>query len=174
MSLDEEYPNTHRNLTARLRALLETVPRLPEGEREDLATALNSMADTARDLDDIVQRLLNEPHTPEEIGELLIAFELTTEQIRGHSDTIDGKLYDIGDRLKAVRLCRWREVVTGVWQALAPLCLGRIADSPAREAWGETVPTNRVERTRVDRRVRISRFPAAIALATDLLSRINT
>ncbi len=28
---------------------------------------------------------------------------MTTEQIRGHSDTIDGKLYEIGDRLKAVK-----------------------------------------------------------------------
>ena len=37
------------------------------------------------------------------LGELLIAFELTTEQIRGHSDTIDGKLYEIGDRLKGVK-----------------------------------------------------------------------
>ena len=103
MSLDEEYPKAFRNVTARLRALLEIVPGLPEREREDIATALNAMADKARDLDDIVQRLLNEPHTPEEIGELLIAFEMTTEQIRGHSDTIDGKLYEIGDRLKAVK-----------------------------------------------------------------------
>jgi hypothetical protein len=103
-SLDEEYPKTFRNLTSRLRAVLEIVPDLPQREREDLATALNAMADQARDLDDIVQRLLNEPHTPREIGELLIAFELTTEQIRGHSDTIDGNLYEIGDRLKAEEL----------------------------------------------------------------------
>ncbi len=104
MSLDEEYPKAFRNVTARLRALLEVDPGLPERQREDIAMSLNAMADKARDLDDIVQRLLNEPHTPEEIGELLIAFELTTEQIRGHSDTIDGKLYEIGDRLKAAKL----------------------------------------------------------------------
>lgn len=71
-------------------------------EREELALALNQMADKARDLDEIMDRLLNEPHSPAEIGELLIAFELTTEQIRGHSDTIDGKMYKIGDRLKGV------------------------------------------------------------------------
>ena len=57
MSLDEEYPKTFRNVTARLRALLEIVPGLPEREREDLAMALNAMADKARDLDDIVNRL---------------------------------------------------------------------------------------------------------------------
>ena len=49
---------------------------------------------------DLVRRLVEEEHTPAEIGELLIAFELTTEQLRGYSDTVDGKLYEIGDRLK--------------------------------------------------------------------------
>jgi hypothetical protein len=92
-----------RNISPRLRSLLAVVPDLAERERDDLATALNAMADKARDLDDIVQRLLNEPHTPEEIGQLLIAFELTSEQIRGHSDTINGKLYELGDRLKGVK-----------------------------------------------------------------------
>ena len=65
-----------------------------------IADTLNDMANLASDLNDIVSRLVNEEHTPGEIGELLIAFELTTEQIRGHSDTIDGKLYALGDRLK--------------------------------------------------------------------------
>jgi hypothetical protein len=80
--------------------LLERVPDLGAGDREELALALNQMADKAHDLDDIMDRLLKESHTPAEVGELLIAFELTTEQLRGHSDTIDGKLYEIGDRLK--------------------------------------------------------------------------
>ncbi len=102
MELDEEYPKTCRHRTARIRALLEQVPDLTAGEREDLALAMNQMADKARDLDEIVDRLLDEPHTPAEVGELLIAFELTTEQIRGHSDAIDGKLYQVADRLKGV------------------------------------------------------------------------
>jgi hypothetical protein len=103
MALDEEYPKTKRDFVSRLSALLEGDPGLSGEEREELALALNVMADKARDLDEIVQCLLNEPHTPAEIGELLIAFELTTEQLRGHSDTIDGKLYEIGDRLKALK-----------------------------------------------------------------------
>jgi hypothetical protein len=102
VELDEDYPKTCRRRTAQLLALLQRVSDLPPREREDLAISMNQMADKARDLDDIVDRLLNEPHTPVEIGELLTAFELTTEQIRGHSDTIDGKLYDIADRLKGV------------------------------------------------------------------------
>jgi hypothetical protein len=92
MELDEEYPKTCRKQTARLRALLECVPGREAREREESAMALNAMADKACDLDEIVQRLLNEPHTPKEIGELLIAFELTLEQIRGYSDDVDGKL----------------------------------------------------------------------------------
>jgi hypothetical protein len=103
MELDEEYPKTCRRRTAQFRGLLEKVaPHLTARERDDLAMSLNEMADKAKDLDEIVDRLLNEPHTPEEIGELLTAVELTTEQIRGHSDTIDGKLYDIADRIKGV------------------------------------------------------------------------
>jgi hypothetical protein len=101
MGLEEQYPKTHRGRTARILRLLELAPGMDPKECEDLAISLNQMADKARDLDEIVNRLLNEDHTPAEIGELLIAVELTTEQLRGHSDVIDGKLYEIGDRLKA-------------------------------------------------------------------------
>lgn len=101
MELDEEYPKTCRKRTARIEDLLAQVSALNAEEREAIALSLNSMADKARDLDDIVDRLLNEPHSPAEIGQLLIALELTTEQLRGHSETIDGKLYEIAERLNA-------------------------------------------------------------------------
>src|SRR5436190_1366880 len=104
MELDEEYPRTNRRRTGRIQALLERLSALEPREREDLAVSLNQMADKARDLDDILNRLLDEPHSRKEIGELLVAFELTTEQIRGHSDVIDGKLYDVADRLAAADL----------------------------------------------------------------------
>jgi hypothetical protein len=102
VSLDEDYPKTHTNLMGTLRALLAQDRELSAKDQEDLAISLNEMFDKARDLEDIMNRLLNEKHTPAEVGELLIAFELTTEQIRGHSDVIDGKLYEIGDRLRGV------------------------------------------------------------------------
>jgi hypothetical protein len=79
--------------------LLESVSDLAPADREEIAMSMNAMADKATDLTEIVDRLLSGRHPPEEIGELLIAFELTTEQIRGHSDIIDGKLYDIADAL---------------------------------------------------------------------------
>jgi hypothetical protein len=99
MGLEEDYPKTSRGLMARWRQLLAVVPDLDLKARETLALALNELADHARDLDDIMNRLLDEPHTPAEVGDLLIAVELTLEQIRGYSDDVDGKLYEIGDRL---------------------------------------------------------------------------
>lgn len=100
MSLIEEYPKMRRDFTVQLRTLLQRVPGLGPGECEEYALAINDMADKAHDLDEIVRRLIAGQHSPAELGELLIAFELTTEQLRGASDIINGKLYDIGDRLK--------------------------------------------------------------------------
>jgi len=100
MSLVEEYPKTRRDFTTPLRLLLQRVPGLGPREGADYALAINEMADKAHDLDDIVRRLIEGQHSPAELGQLLIALELTTEQFRGASDIINGKLYEIGDRLK--------------------------------------------------------------------------
>jgi hypothetical protein len=99
-----EYPKTFRQTLPRFRELLAQDDALSAEQRDELARALSDMADKARDLDDIASRLLEEPHTPQEVGELLIAFELTTEQLRGSSDDIDGKLYEVGDRLRSSAL----------------------------------------------------------------------
>jgi hypothetical protein len=103
MSLDEEYPKTFRKQSAKLSQLLDRDKQLGDESREEIGESVNCMAELATDLVDIVNRLVGEHHTSAEIGELLIAFELTTEQLRGHSDAINGKLYEIGDRLKAVK-----------------------------------------------------------------------
>jgi hypothetical protein len=100
MSILDAYPKTNRNHTAQLRALLQQVPGLGPRDREDLAAAMNSMADKAWDLNEIFERLLREGHDPCTLAELLTAFQLTTEQLRGDSDMLDGKLYDCADRLK--------------------------------------------------------------------------
>jgi hypothetical protein len=100
VSLDEDYPKNHANHVRALCGLLAADPDLDPDTREEVAIALNEVTDKASDLLDILHRLLHEDHTQAEVGELLIALELTTEQIRGHSDTFDGKLYEIGDRLK--------------------------------------------------------------------------
>jgi hypothetical protein len=106
VELDEEYPKTCRKRTGRIKALLEVAPDLGAKDRDKIALSLNQLADKARDLDDIMDRLVNEPHTVAEIGELLIALEMTVEQIRGHSDVINGKLHDMGERLKSLTPAR--------------------------------------------------------------------
>ena len=103
MSLDEEYPKARRNATRQLGALLKSDTALKANEREEVVLGLNNLADKARDLDEIFGRLLNEPHTKAKVGELLIAFQLTLGQILGASEFVNGKLYDIGDRLKGVK-----------------------------------------------------------------------
>ena len=75
MSLDEQYPKTNTNETARWRALLQKDAQLDKQEVDELAMALNVIADLATDIVDINQRLLHEAHTPAGIGELLIAIE---------------------------------------------------------------------------------------------------
>jgi hypothetical protein len=100
MSLLERYPKTHRDAKKRLEAVLQRVPGLGPRQCEDFALAINNMADKAVDLNEIFQHILDRDTSEEELAELLIAFELTTEQIRGDSDTINGQFYELGDRLK--------------------------------------------------------------------------
>ncbi|MBY0527166.1 MAG: hypothetical protein K2R98_27470 [Gemmataceae bacterium] len=104
MSLDEDYPKAKRDARGRLRSLLEPDSALTERERQEIAMGLNILGDNARDLDEILDRLVNETHTPAEVGELLIAFQLTLGQVLGASDLVNGRLYDVGDRMKAVQL----------------------------------------------------------------------
>lgn len=100
MSFSERYPLTHRDAVRRLQEVLGQVPGLSPRDREDLAVAINNMADKACDLDDIFRQLVERDPPPDEVAELLTAFELTTEQIRGDSDSINGRLYDLADRLR--------------------------------------------------------------------------
>lgn len=103
MPLEDEYPKSSRNATRQLAELLKPDRELGSQERDEVAMGLNLLADKARDLDEIFGRLLHEPHTRGEVGELLIAFQLTLGQILGASDFVNGKLYDVGDRLKGVK-----------------------------------------------------------------------
>lgn len=100
MGLEEHYPKHHTNHVRKLCSLLTLAPHLDVRAREDIALAVNEMADKAADLVDVMRRLVEEKHTPEEVGDLLIAFELTTEQIRGQAESVEGKLYEVGDALR--------------------------------------------------------------------------
>jgi len=96
------YPKMHRDCAGQLRGLLAQVSGLSQTHCQELAMAINDMADKANDLNEILERLLEPGQSSATLGDLLIAFELTTEQLRGASDVIDGKLFDIGDQLKGL------------------------------------------------------------------------
>jgi methyl-accepting chemotaxis protein len=98
----ERYPKMKRNATERLRAVLSNVPGLSPRHGEDLALAINDMADKAHDLNDIFEQLLRKTLDAEELAELLAAFELTAEQLRGGSDEVNGRLYELSDRLRQI------------------------------------------------------------------------
>lgn len=101
MSILEEYPKSPRHAVAQLRKLLERIPGSEPKDREDVAQAINGVADKARDLDEIFHRLTQGPLDDNELADLLIAFELTVEALRGYSGSIiDGILFEYGDCLR--------------------------------------------------------------------------
>lgn len=100
MSSLELYPKTHRDCLSRLKSVLQHVPALDSRDCEDLAAAMNNLADKACDLDEIFQKLTQGDPSSKELADLLVAFQLTVEQLRGYSEELDGKLYDLADRLR--------------------------------------------------------------------------
>src|SRR5262245_15753403 len=100
MSFSDRYPLTKRNEVSRLRAVLSRVPGLSARQGEDLALAINDIADKAADLNDIFTQLICGDHAPEDLADLLSAFKLTIEQIRGGSDATHVRLHELSDRLR--------------------------------------------------------------------------
>ncbi len=100
--LAKEYPRTNTNRTARLTDLLKPVPGLKPSERKDIAHALTVIADKALDLDEIMNRILDEKHSLEEIAELLVAFAEMTNYVCSYRRNLSPRLYEIFDRLKGL------------------------------------------------------------------------
>ncbi len=95
-----EYPKAHRQLKPPLVALLDHFQNLKPGIRNETANRINVIADKARDLDEIAQRLVNERHTPEEIAELLYAFQEMAGYIRSYSAKLAFPIMEIFDHVK--------------------------------------------------------------------------
>jgi len=98
--LADEYPKANRQLTPRLVDVLEHFQNLKPGVRKETANRIQVIADKARDLDEIGQRLVNERHTPEEIAELLYAFQEMAGYIRSYSDKLAISIMEIFDHAK--------------------------------------------------------------------------
>ena len=100
--LAREYPKTNRQLKVQLVELLSRFAILKPTARKELANRINVIADKARDLDEIAQRLLNERHDPEDIAELLYAFQDMAGYIRSYSEKLAMPIVDIFDHVKGL------------------------------------------------------------------------
>jgi hypothetical protein len=103
LGLAREYPRPDRPLVKPLTDALKAVPGLKAVQARVVAQSLQQLADKARDLDEIVGRILNERHTPGEVAELVMAFQLVTEQFSSYTDLLGDKLYEVFDRAKGLK-----------------------------------------------------------------------
>lgn len=100
MGLEDEYPKANRKDVPQWRSLLAKASELGKGERELLAISINDITNLAEDLSEIRNRLLQSDLSETETGELLIAFQLTSDAMCVATETLNGKLFDVGDSLK--------------------------------------------------------------------------
>ena len=100
MSVLDDYPKVNRDEVKKLREVLARVPNLEGQALRDFAASINDLADKACDVEDIFQRLLRGPASADELADLLIALQLTLEQIRGESGWMGERLYEYGDSLR--------------------------------------------------------------------------
>jgi hypothetical protein len=103
LGLAREYPRTDRPLVKPLTDALKGVPGLKAVQARVVAQSLKQLADNAHDLDEIIERILNEKHTPGEVAELVMAFQLVTEQFASYAEVVGDKLTDVFDRAKGLK-----------------------------------------------------------------------
>ena len=103
LGLARDYPRPDRPLVKPLTDALKALPGMKAVQARVVAQSLQQLADKAHDLDEIVGRILNEKHTPAEVAELVMAFQLVTEQFSSYVDLLGDKLYDVFDRAKGLK-----------------------------------------------------------------------
>jgi hypothetical protein len=103
LGLARGYPRTDRALVKPLTDALKAVPGLKAVHARVVAQSLKQLVDNAHDLDEIVDRILSGKHPPGEVAELLLAFQLVTEQLTSYADMMGDKLYDVFDRAKGLK-----------------------------------------------------------------------
>jgi hypothetical protein len=103
LGLARGYPHTDRPLVKPLTDALKGVPGLKAVQARVVAQSLKQLVDKAHDLDDIAERILGGKHPPSEVAELLLAFQLVTEQMSSYADVMGNKLYEVFDRAKGLK-----------------------------------------------------------------------
>jgi hypothetical protein len=99
--LAKEYPQADYDRSS-LADLLKCVPGLKHSDRKAMAQSLKVIADRASDMEEIMQRILKEKHSPAEIAELLLAFNEMINYVRSYGQNLSPKLCDVFDRLKGL------------------------------------------------------------------------
>jgi hypothetical protein len=103
LGLARQYPRTDRPLVKPLTDALKGVPGLKAVQARVVAQSLKQLADKAHDLDEIVGRILNEKHAPGEVAELVMAFQVVTEQFSSYAEVVGDKLTEVFDRAKGLK-----------------------------------------------------------------------
>jgi hypothetical protein len=103
LGLARGYPRTDLPLVKPLTDALKAVPGLKAVRARVLAQSLKQLTDKAHDLEEIIDRILEEKHSPGEIAELVLAFQLVTELLSSYADVMGDQLYDLFDRAKGLK-----------------------------------------------------------------------
>jgi hypothetical protein len=103
LGLARDYPRSDRPLVKPLTDALKAVPGLRAVHARVVAQSLKQIADNAHDLSEIVNRILQEKHDPGEVAELVMAFQIVTEQLASYAELLEDKLYEVFDRAKRLK-----------------------------------------------------------------------
>lgn len=103
LGLARGYPRTDLPLVKPLTDALRAVPGLKATHARVAAQSLKQLTDKAHDLEEIIDRILEEKHDPGEVAELVLAFQLVTEQLSSYADVMGDRLYDLFDRAKGLK-----------------------------------------------------------------------
>jgi hypothetical protein len=102
LGLGREYPRADLALVNPLTAALKGVAGLNSVKARVIAQGLKRIGDKAHDLNEILERMVREDHSPEEVAELVMAFHLVTEHLSTYVDSQGTKLVELFDRAKGL------------------------------------------------------------------------
>lgn len=103
LGLAREYPRTDRPLVKPLTDALKALPGVRATQARVAAQCIKQLADKAHDLDEIAERILQQERDPGKVAELVMAFQLVSEQLASYADVVGEKLYDVFDQAKGLK-----------------------------------------------------------------------
>jgi hypothetical protein len=103
LGLARAYPRADLPLVNPLTAALKGVAGLTPVQARVLAQGLKRIGDKAHDLNEILDRLVREQHRPDEVAELVMAFQLVTEHLGTYVEAQGTKLVELFDRAKGLK-----------------------------------------------------------------------